>query len=44
VAEWAITGQNQVMENWHRAMTKLNSVDGLREWLILNTNFHEGVG
>ena len=44
VAEWAITGQNQVMENWHQAMTKLNSVDGLREWLILNTNFHEGVG
>lgn len=40
VAEWAVTGQDQVLANWRKSMQDLNSVDGLRTWLINNTNFH----
>lgn len=42
VAEWAITGQTQVVENWQRAMQKLNNMDSQREWCVLNTNYHDG--
>lgn len=41
VAEWAITGENRALESWHRAMRQLNSVDGLRNWLVFHTDFNE---
>jgi hypothetical protein len=43
VAEWATTGQTKVLENWHAANQQLNTVDGLRAWLVTNSNYHKDV-